>query len=228
MFFATHIHIGQFLYEQLNKQEFDSFQIIKSAFVYGNVKPDITKMLFLKHQFSHIYDLFCNQVYTVKDTSLSDWDRSVALGVVAHFLCDFFCKFHAKNPYNESSKWTHFWYEWDLHITVLQDLINRNPSEKQTIADPFKYQVSFSNINGQIDGFVQGDPDFQYLVDLINRYCIKEEHTVVDKDFAFYAINKTFEKIFGFELFMSRENEMQKASYTPSPDEEFLKRKAVV
>ncbi|WKY45132.1 zinc dependent phospholipase C family protein [Eubacteriaceae bacterium ES2] len=229
MMFTTHIHIGQFLHEQLTKQVIDSFQVNRRAFIYGNIKPDITRMVFYKHQITAVFDLFCKQVDIAKDVTRSDWHRSIALGVVSHFLCDFFCKFHAKNPYKESSKWTHFWYEWDLHHIVLQDLIVRTSSETQYISDPLIHQSSFSNNNGYFDGLSKEKSNYQYLVDLINHYCSKKENTTVDKDFAFYAINETFEKILGIELFMIKENNVQNYNdHFESPeDTAFLNGKAV-
>lgn len=211
MMFFTHLHIGEFLYEQITKQEMESFELKRRSFIYGNVKPDITKMVFLKHQFAHTYDLFCDQVNIVLDDSQTDQERSVALGVVSHFICDFFCKVHAKKPYNECSLWKHFWYEWELHAAVRLDLFGRDFSERQYIFDPQGQQHSF--LPGTSDNNI-GDADSSednhlYLVGLLNHYYDSEESFDTDKDFAFYAINKTFAKIFGREIFTIKDKDNQ-------------------
>lgn len=211
MMFFTHVQIGEFLYEQLTKQEMERFELKRRAFIYGNVKPDITKMVFLKHQFAHTYDLFCDQVNIVMDDSKTDQERSVALGVVSHFLCDYFCKVHAKKPYNEYSLWKHFWYEWELHSVVRQDLFGRDFSERQYILDPQGQQHSSLPGTSTKKSGDEGssDDNYLYLVDLLHHYYDREESFDTDKDFAFYAINKTFAKIFGREIFQIKDKDSQ-------------------
>jgi hypothetical protein len=216
MMFFTHVQIGQFLYEQITQQEMERFELKRRAFIYGNVKPDITKMVFMKHQFAHTYDLFCDHVNIVMDDSQTDAERSVALGVVSHFLCDFFCKVHAKKPYNECSLWKHFWYEWELHSAVRQDLFGRDFSERQYILDPQEPPRSLPGTSAKTIGDEgNSEGNYLYLVELLHRYYEKEESFDTDKDFAFYAINKTFAKIIGREIFLIKDKDRQGISDYP-------------
>lgn len=211
MMFFTHVQIGEFLYEQITKQEMGKFELKRRAFIYGNVKPDITKLVFLKHQFAHTYDLFCDQVNIVMDDSQSDQERSVALGVVSHFLCDFFCKFHAKKPYNEASLWEHFWYEYALHAAIREDLSGRDFSESQYIRDPQGQQHNSSPgaSANKIGDEGSGEGDYLFLIELLAHYHDTEDSFDTDKDFAFYAINQTFAKIFGREIFLIKDKDSQ-------------------
>ncbi len=206
MMFTTHLHIGHYLYDELKKNGVDDSGINRWMFIFGNVKPDITKMVRLKHKFSETYDIYSRNLGMAQDETLTVRQRSVALGVVCHMLCDYFCKFHAKAPYNEYPLWNHFLYEWKLHFTVIKEIWNKRMSGINHIKNPFEHSDMVLKDEGdQIDK--QAESCGLPLLDLLASYYLKEEKTVIDKDFALYAVNTVFKQVFGIEVFKVTDEE---------------------
>jgi len=91
--FPTHIEMAKTLYRQLS----DHIDLDLDAFIYGNIKPDCTpKVLLVPHVLS-------NHLDTVLDLAEKlineEWTRSAfseMLGEFCHYLCDFYCFYHAK------------------------------------------------------------------------------------------------------------------------------------
>ena len=198
MMFATHLHMGSYLHERLVKKAELDFKIQRWLFIYGNVKPDITMMVFLKHQLDSTGELFLQQLEIVTDTNNSSARRSIALGVVTHFICDYFCKYHSKRPYNEYSKWHHFWYEWQLHWVVANDLA--------TLRLLFDHDIAAMENQSRSDSRIQNDtpPGSDVLGEigaLVNIYLKNKDTPQVDRDFALYAINETYANLLGIRLF---------------------------
>lgn len=118
MMFFSHIAIGKFLYQEYATSESSQILMDKKAFIYGNIMPDVTKLVFLKHQVSDTYDLYQEYLAKAKDNHLDSKERSEALGIAIHFICDYFCKYHSRSPYAERNLFFHFWYELWLHFHV--------------------------------------------------------------------------------------------------------------
>lgn len=230
MMFTTHLHVGNILYKRIEKNDAGCFKINRMLFMYGNIKPDVTKMVFVPHQHAKTEELFVRQMAIVRDESKSDKERSVALGVVSHFICDYFCKFHAKKPYNQYSKWTHYWYEWELHFTVLKDIFGKIFSDDEFIKNPLEHRDVEIYIRDNLDSIKKMKKDEnQELVDLLNSYYGKAEKTEIDKDFAFYAINTIFSKLLGSEIFQVKNGVSQSivGDYDSTEDGEFLQGKYI-
>ena len=112
----THITLSKLIYSNLNH----CVPLDKKAFLYGNIKPDLTKSI-LKN--SHIMDNYliyvCNQTKDLMRGELSEKEFSYELGKVCHYVCDFFCRYHVSKELFDQYK-AHFFYELKLHFITLK------------------------------------------------------------------------------------------------------------
>lgn len=90
----THLMISDMLYDHLKAR----IPLNRSAFRFGNVKPDLSR------QFLSVPHTLDNCIIIVKD--LADnlvkgqadiYKTSIDLGVICHYICDFFCCVHQDN-----------------------------------------------------------------------------------------------------------------------------------
>lgn len=114
-----HGKIGYILGEQLISK--DNFNISKNYFVYGNLLPDLS----LKYRFSMhtIKDSFSDTLNIIKEIiynkSLSKAEVSIKLGLITHYLCDFFTFPHNEgfdksifhHEFYEQTQRMKFWYK---------------------------------------------------------------------------------------------------------------------
>ncbi|MGL5693673.1 MAG: zinc dependent phospholipase C family protein, partial [Peptostreptococcaceae bacterium] len=96
--------------------------ISEKNFIYGNIKPDITsKYVLQKHYLNESFDMICSKVeylctldldYVSKYFSMSKFSQE--LGVICHFMCDFFCVPHSERWEMSHSMNKHISYEKEL------------------------------------------------------------------------------------------------------------------
>lgn len=117
----THLLISYILYNYLSKEQ--GFKINKLAFMYGCIKPDINNE---DIQCPHILDESISSVnkYSEKliTNNISIKAFSVSLGVICHFICDYFCLYH-NGEYKLRGVFPHILYEIKLHYKFLISLI---------------------------------------------------------------------------------------------------------
>ena len=124
MYFFTHLFISKALYKHFAKD----IKLDKKAFRYGNIKPDITKEGQLK---THTLE---NNLFYVSEQanllmfhseSLTPKEFSENLGVICHFICDFFCFYHLDDEIYQHM-FLHFLYELKLHFIVNRMRLSKN------------------------------------------------------------------------------------------------------
>lgn len=114
MNFITHIMIS----EMLHKYFSGHFALDKDAFRYGNVKPDLTsKCLRNPHTLENCLFLVSSGAIRLTNQSLSLKDFSTDLGVICHYICDFFCYYHLDNAHHKKLL-LHFFYELRLQLAL--------------------------------------------------------------------------------------------------------------
>ena len=122
MIAGTHLLICNILYKYLLKKT--KFVLDYKAFSYGNIKPDIEKWCI---KCEHTYEASIRAIdsYAKRLTSkkMSQEEFSVGLGVVCHFVSDYFCLHHQKE-YWKRDPMTHGIYEMKLHAEVLKLVLN--------------------------------------------------------------------------------------------------------
>lgn len=136
MILNTHLTISQALIENLDPNK--SFFLSEKNFIYGNIKPDMTsKYLLHKHYLKESFDMIINKIKSLCNLSLDFIEKyfsvskfSQELGVICHFLCDFFCVPHSQRWEFSHSFKKHVIYERDLQIVTKEtnfDKLERTP-----------------------------------------------------------------------------------------------------
>jgi hypothetical protein len=120
MNFLTHIMISKTLYRHLSQKMY----IDQKAFFYGNIKPDLSpQCLRNPHILENYLFIVCNDSNQLINQNPPAKEFSVALGVICHYICDFFCYCHLDNKiYHKLLR--HFIYEIQLHLAFCFMLMN--------------------------------------------------------------------------------------------------------
>ena len=124
MFVNTHLLIGKSLVENINENK--SFFISDKNFIYGNIKPDISsKYVLQKHYLEESLEMIFTKVEYLCTLNLDCISKyfsiskfSQELGVICHFLCDFFCVPHSRRWEMTHSMNKHITYEKELSIVA--------------------------------------------------------------------------------------------------------------
>lgn len=116
----THIIMAKHIYSNLNLKE--KRVVSYRNFLYGNIKPDmVSKYKLKKHYMDESFDMVMNKIKVLSSLSDNEIRKlpeivsfSQELGVVCHFLCDFFCIPHSERWEFKHSMNKHVKYEKDL------------------------------------------------------------------------------------------------------------------
>lgn len=106
----SHITMGRYLYQYFSQNV--GLELDEWSFVRWNVLPDIApSLLKLSHFKKDIYDLVMERAeyLATEGERLSVKEFSKQLGILCHFMSDFFCYAHAE--YFDGSKIGHLKYE---------------------------------------------------------------------------------------------------------------------
>jgi len=119
MFVMSHYLIGNFIYKSLLKEYSNASLNIQLLFEFGNVLPDLhPKLSQTNHYLECTYADLEKYVKQSQDQNLSSNQRILSLGIVCHFLSDYFCTYHAFPYYKKQSIIKHLFYELKLHIQL--------------------------------------------------------------------------------------------------------------
>ena len=194
MLVFTHLEVGYYLFNRIKKNQTASFMVKPKDFIYGNILPDISEMARKKHYLSETYDLFLEQKVIAMDPNHSNSERSRALGIATHFLCDYFCLYHAKAPYKELSLLKHIIYESQLHISTVWYFWTNCFRQKHYLPLSPKFREAFNSMDIEI---------------LLEGYNKSEETLKTDVEFALLAIHHQMMEILGIKLMDTKVNDEQ-------------------
>lgn len=114
----THISISKLLYKSLKSK----MKLDKKAFIYGNMKPDLTsKCLRKPHTLENYFTIVCDKADKLVNEDMLLKDFSTELGEVCHYVSDFFCQYHIDEEIFHKLK-SHFKYELKLHFEFLRTM----------------------------------------------------------------------------------------------------------
>jgi hypothetical protein len=116
----THIILANNILRQANGKKI--YLINKRRFIWGNIKPDCaSKYKFKKHYYDESITMILDKIKELASLSVGDIYYSFGkkkfseeLGVVCHFLCDFFCVPHNQRWEFKHSMKKHVVYEKNL------------------------------------------------------------------------------------------------------------------
>ncbi|MEG1312203.1 MAG: zinc dependent phospholipase C family protein [Romboutsia sp.] len=124
MLMNAHFLIAKSLFENIDPNK--SFFLSEKNFIYGNLKPDSSsKYVFKKHYLNESLEYIISKINYLCSLNLDTLPRyfsvskfSQELGVICHFLCDFFCVPHSKRWEFKHSMKKHMLYEKELSIVA--------------------------------------------------------------------------------------------------------------
>ncbi|MFL0195022.1 zinc dependent phospholipase C family protein [Clostridium sp. WILCCON 0269] len=121
MIINTHILISNIIYNYCSEKL--NIKLNKWAFTYGNIKPDFIKD---KSKYCHCINESINVVSEYSQqlihNKMSIKNYSITLGILCHFICDYFCLYHTEK-YKNKNLFQHLIYEIALHFAFIKHLI---------------------------------------------------------------------------------------------------------
>ncbi|MGL4849935.1 MAG: zinc dependent phospholipase C family protein [Clostridium sp.] len=119
MMMNTHKLIANTLYNNIDDDK--KFLVSKNRFTWGTIKPDCaSKYKFKKHYFDESIDMIIEMITELSkltpDEVINDGvgKFSAELGVVCHFLCDYYCIPHSQRWEFKNAMRQHVNYEREL------------------------------------------------------------------------------------------------------------------
>lgn len=167
----THKTLGENIMKHANSKSI--YLLSRKKFIWGNIKPDCTpKYKRMKHYYDESIDMVIENIQYLSSLKLEDiyykmtiGKFSEELGVICHFLCDFFCAPH--------------YYRWEFkstkavkhHMLYEQKLAKLAKEYKpkfviNTTITPENIREFIINLQEQYDGCLDYETDlaFAYYV----------------------------------------------------------------
>ncbi|MBL4936630.1 zinc dependent phospholipase C family protein [Clostridium sp. YIM B02515] len=117
MITSSHILIANLVYKYILKST--NFILDLPAFSYGNIRPDLDKgYIKCEHTLEDSLEMINIYSEDIINSNISVKDFSMALGIICHFVSDYFCIYHTKE-YWKKDKLGHGTYEVTLHTKLL-------------------------------------------------------------------------------------------------------------
>jgi len=159
MFINTHLLIANSMINNIDNNK--SFFISEKSFLYGNIKPDLLSKYYLKkHYLDESLDMIISKIKYLCTLSLDTLSKKFSmnsfnqeLGVICHFLCDFFCVPHSYRWEFKHSMKEHIQYETELSLIA-----------KKTNLSSFKGDI-ITNKNFE-----------EFFTDIYNEYVNEQNH----------------------------------------------------
>lgn len=171
MLMTTHKMLAQDFIYNMDKNK--KVLINQNHFIWGNIKPDCaSKYKLKKHYMDESLDMVVNKIQFLSSLSIEDIYKNYSenkfsqeLGVVCHFLCDFFCIPHNKRWEFKSANVMkeHVMYEKDLS-KVAKEFKIRKDIERSINSEEIRSYILY--LQGEYEKVMEydNDLDFAYYV----------------------------------------------------------------
>jgi hypothetical protein len=176
----SHLEVGNYFFHAVKRKADAKFSLKWGAFMIGNVLPDISRFAFIEHHYESTRGIYRCFLSKARNTENTDRERSMALGVICHFLCDYFCKYHGKKPYKEKPLILHICYEIMLHMRIMTVLL-----------------CEYTGMQGEVGKEIQAG-SFE-LRSMLTAYEAEGESLVTDVEFAFAAVREVMKEVLAGE-----------------------------
>jgi hypothetical protein len=126
MKFKQHIKVGKYILENLGDTKLDGMninglKINKIAYLFGNVAPDLN-CVYPAHRLKTTEKRFYKRLMRIDKSSFT-WMKSFTLGVVTHYVCDYFCYAHnieSLGPKHKTYE-TNLWHYYESHLAEIEE-----------------------------------------------------------------------------------------------------------
>lgn len=156
-----------------NIDEDKVFLINESQFIWGNIKPDcVSKYKLKKHYLDESFEMVIKKIEFLSSLTLQDIYTKYSpkkfnqeLGVVCHFLCDFFCVPHNKRWEFKNPNYMkdHILYEKDLAKVAKEFKISKDINSHLSSEEITDYIMKLQDeYEGKID--YKHDLTFAYYI----------------------------------------------------------------
>lgn len=173
----SHVEVANYFYTRLKGSSL-GFKLNKQSFFYGSVLPDKQRHKFNAHYYKDSKPDYEKHLIRANNQNLSDSERSESLGVVCHFICDYFCKYHSVEPYKNVVGIRHFIYEAQIHFVLKSIQIRRKLFGVNTIEERIFTGFDLSKLVGE----------FGNIEKLMSEYLNQKESIVNDLTFAYAGV----------------------------------------
>ncbi len=152
----SHLYLGKKL-SKLVEEEY------KQYFILGNVTPDIALEHKIKrHEYYNLREWFLNYIENTMSMTLGGKRMAYyRLGVISHYLADFFCYAHNNGTIGNRKYITHYYYEKALHQALFQYKFDWDQTKKISI---YKLDKNLANYHAKYEE-EKGEPvkDLSYI-----------------------------------------------------------------
>ncbi|MFL0245700.1 zinc dependent phospholipase C family protein [Candidatus Clostridium stratigraminis] len=115
---GTHITIANIVYKYLYNKL--NFKLDWPSFSYGNILPDLDRTYVdCEHNIEDSLDTINCNANELINSKVNNKEFSLGLGIICHFICDYFCLYHT-HEYQKENLVTHVAYEGALHANLLK------------------------------------------------------------------------------------------------------------
>lgn len=127
MIIGSHLLIAEYLYDYLVEETGVKLNLRK--FRFGNIKPDIKSQAYqVEHTFESSFEMVKGIHDSILQPQTSLKELSLQLGVISHFVSDYFCFYHYDAVKFKESISNHLKYEYALHKIIKKTLKNNELS----------------------------------------------------------------------------------------------------
>jgi hypothetical protein len=198
MKFKQHIEMGKSILSSLNQQEVSNFGINRVAYLLGNVAPDLN-CIYPAHRLSTTEKRFYKRLKLLNNAE-SKLLKSFELGIVTHYICDYFCCAHN----NKSSGIKHKKYETNLYSYYDKHRDNLGENNKELVQAWTRNKIK--NITNIIDNNTITAKNLSKLIleqvkQMNNNYT---KYSEINKDKGWENKVKQMQKDMEYTIFMTR------------------------
>lgn len=186
----THKRIATDIYHSLRENK---SYINKNRFIWGNIKPDgASKYKLYKHYFKESFPIILKKINYLQALNEEDFNNEISkekfsseLGVVCHFLCDYFCIPHYER--------------WEF-----KDNMKEHVLYEKRLGRVSKFYTPIFSAYPKVE-------DFEEFILLLQDEYSKEKDYVRDLDFAYFVCNTIVNNVIN-SIKANSENQIEQVS----------------
>jgi hypothetical protein len=132
MKFIHHIKIASIMINKMEGKMGETFKLNKTAFYIGNVAPDLN-CVYPAHRLKTTHKRVARKIEFVDRLDSAEVIKSFELGIITHYVCDYFCYAHS----NETIGKSHKHYEKELYrfFELHKDMFKQGNTDEDIVVE---------------------------------------------------------------------------------------------